>query len=275
MSRMWIWAVGCVSLAAGVVGFEAVAQDSVTPPQWAYLGKEFPRRPAGAPVRPTICTTCHLPNGNGRPENEAIAGLPRDYIIQQVLDIRSGARVFPAGTKSMLQVALDVTPAELEAAADTYSQAPYVSHVRVVEALDIPKATPAGSLWRFSTDGAREPLGQRIIEGPDDFEAHEKRSMTVSYTAYVPPESVKRGEALAAGDNKRPACAVCHGDGLTGGGVGPPLAGRYVTGAFRQMWAFKSGFRHGAGAAMMSPVVSDLSERDMMDLAAYAATLTP
>jgi hypothetical protein len=53
------------------------------------------------------------------------------------------------------------------------------------------------------------------------------------------------------------------------------LTGRYVTAAFRQMWSFKTGFRKGAGAVRMMPVVKDLSEQDMIDLAAYSATLQP
>ena len=38
------------------------------------------------------CGYCHLPNGLGRPENSSIAGLPADYIIQQMADFKSGLR---------------------------------------------------------------------------------------------------------------------------------------------------------------------------------------
>src|SRR5690242_11855724 len=38
------------------------------------------------------CGFCHLPNGLGRPENSSLAGLSADYIVQQVLDFKSGAR---------------------------------------------------------------------------------------------------------------------------------------------------------------------------------------
>ena len=38
------------------------------------------------------CGYCHLPDGQGRPENTALAGLPAAYIEAQVADFRSGAR---------------------------------------------------------------------------------------------------------------------------------------------------------------------------------------
>lgn len=47
----------------------------------------FGRRPAVY-----ACAYCHMPDGAGRPENAAIAGLPAEYITRQVHDIRSHAR---------------------------------------------------------------------------------------------------------------------------------------------------------------------------------------
>lgn len=38
------------------------------------------------------CGFCHLPDGRGRPENAALAGLPAAYLAAQVADMRSGAR---------------------------------------------------------------------------------------------------------------------------------------------------------------------------------------
>lgn len=262
------------ALAVGVTGLGAAAPEAVVPPNWAYLGKPFPPPAPGAPPMP--CTRCHLSNGGGRPENAALDGLSRDYMIEQVADIASGKRVFPDGPlRTMLRAALAATPAEIEAAADTFSKTPYVSHVRVVETAEIPKATPHDAIWRFTTDGAREPLGQRIVEGPEDFAQFERRDPQTSIVAYVPKGSIMRGKALAAGGRGRASCASCHGEGLRGGPIAPPLAGRFPTGAFRQMWSFKVGLRDGAGAGLMKPVVAPLSEQDMIALAAYAATLKP
>ena len=38
------------------------------------------------------CGYCHLPNGQGRPENSSLAGLPPAYIEQQMADFRAGRR---------------------------------------------------------------------------------------------------------------------------------------------------------------------------------------
>ncbi|HEX6612929.1 MAG TPA: hypothetical protein VF022_03575, partial [Rhodanobacteraceae bacterium] len=45
------------------------------------------RKPAWA------CAYCHLPTGEGRPENAPLAGLPAAYIVEQVRAFRSGERV--------------------------------------------------------------------------------------------------------------------------------------------------------------------------------------
>ncbi len=34
------------------------------------------------------CGFCHLPNGQGRPENASVAGQPAEYIVQQMRDYR-------------------------------------------------------------------------------------------------------------------------------------------------------------------------------------------
>ena len=38
------------------------------------------------------CAYCHLPNGQGRPENTSLAGLPAEYIVQQMADYKAGLR---------------------------------------------------------------------------------------------------------------------------------------------------------------------------------------
>ena len=46
-------------------------------------------------------------------------------------------------------------------------------------------------------------------------------------TAYVPPGSISKGEAIAkTGGGKTSACISCHGPDLKGMGPMPPLAGR-------------------------------------------------
>ena len=80
--------------------------------------------------------------------------------------------------------------------------------------------------------------------------------------------------AFAKGDGKsRQPCVTCHGLGLRGGPIGPPLAGRSPTGILRQLYAFRLGTRSGANAALMQPIVASLTPPDMLALAAYAGSL--
>ena len=47
----------------------------------------FGRKPAVQ-----ACGYCHLPTGNGRPENARLAGLPYDYIVGELKAYREGKR---------------------------------------------------------------------------------------------------------------------------------------------------------------------------------------
>ena len=226
------------------------------------------------------CGFCHLPSGEGRPENASLAGLPADYIARQVADMRSGARgvAHPGWGPAvfMQEVAGAVSPAEAASAGAYFAKARFVSHVRVVERARIPAVTPQGFVYRRLPGSARVALGQRIVEGPDDFARFELRDSTVSYTAYVPPGAIRRGQALATtgGGGRTQPCGACHGSRLEGA-VGPPLAGRSPSYVFRQLNAFKTGTRSGADAAPMKLVAARLTTGDMIDLAAFVAASKP
>ena len=90
---------------------------------------------------------------------------------------------------------------------------------------------------------------------------------------------MERGRTLAStGDNGRTQpCAGCHGADLRSGSElgGPPLAGRFASYLFRQLYGFKSGARAGDSAQPMQSVVANLTQADMIDLAAYSASLNP
>lgn len=78
--------------------------------------------------------------------------------------------------------------------------------------------------------------------------------------------------AMAAGDvdagkEKSQPCAACHGpDGNSPSGEWPSLAGQGEKYLVEQIQAFKAGDRQNA---LMAPMVANLSEQDMADLAAY------
>ena len=121
-------------------------------------------------------------------------------------------------------------------------------------------------------------LRQRLTPG-DASRWHvgdEARDPHARFVAYVPPGSISRGEALVkTGGGRTVPCAVCHGSNLEGTEEIPPITGRSPTYMVRQLFEFKAGVRRGAQAFQMVPTVANLSLDDMIDLAAYLATLDP
>lgn len=246
--------------------------------------------PGGHPAMPTAvkgggkafaCGYCHLPEGPGRTESADVAGMPAPYLYRQLKDMKSGARAMmdphygPQG--NMIVTAKAYSDADLKDAADYFAKLKYPGKVKVVETAEVPKSRPNAFVYEFEKGAEKEALGDRIMEGPDDFERFELRDWRVSFTAYVPMGAVAHGAELAKGNPEKglPACESCHGAGLKGGAIAPPIAGRYPTGVFRQLYAFKTGSRNGVASGFMKPMVADLSQSDMIALAAYVGSLKP
>jgi len=224
------------------------------------------------------CGYCHLPDGAGRPENAALAGLPADYIREQVEAFAGGERA-PLDGKWPPSVFMRTTAKAASAevvreAADYFSRLRFTSHVRVVERARIPGAVAESYVYALDRSTS-EPLGLRIVEVPDSFEHFEMRDAHLGYTAYVPPGAVSAGAAMArSGGPAGQPCALCHGTGLKGG-VAPPLAGRSPSYLARQLFGFRAGTRANAAAAPMRIVAERLSDRNIIDLAAYAGSRRP
>lgn len=162
-----------------------------------------PDRSAGAPDivlhgRKDVpaCGACHLPEGGGRPENAALAGLPADYISRQVASFRNGSRTSAnpdwGPTRTMAGIASAADPAEVAAAARWFSGRRFTSHLHVIETDRAPHATGVSGLYEFDP-AATELLGKRILEGPIDLNRHAKRDPDAPYVAYVPEGAVARG----------------------------------------------------------------------------------
>jgi cytochrome c553 len=223
------------------------------------------------------CGFCHLPSGDGRPENASVAGLPHDYIVAQVRAFRDGTRrsAVPGHvpTDLMSKVARAASDAEVAQAADYFAGLTRHGHTRVIEARTIPAVESGGFVFRPKAGGGSEPLGRRIVELPDDFERFELRDPRITYRAFVPPGSMERGARLAAswGANGSFACAGCHGQDLHGQGAIPPLAGRSPSYIARQLANFQRGARSAPAAAPMRQVAARMSEDDVIALAAYLA----
>jgi cytochrome c553 len=227
------------------------------------------------------CGYCHRAEGTGGPENASLAGLPTAYILQQLADFKSGARssALPlrAPNKNMMALAKVVTTPEVEEAAAYFSSLKPKPLIHVVETDMVPQTHVHG--WHLADlkNGEKEPIGQRVIEVPEDLEQFISRDTRAQFIAYVPTGSIAKGKALAAtGDNGRTVmCAICHGPDLRGLGPIPGIAGRSPSYIVRQLYDFQHGFRAGIGSALMKPTVQKLTTEDMIDLAAYAGSLPP
>ena len=224
------------------------------------------------------CGLCHLADGSGRPENAPVNGLHVEYFVQQMEDfkndLRRSADPRKANTNLMARFAKAATPEEVRAAAEYFAAQPYPKRITVVESPTAPKVRLQGGMHMAvpaNEGGGMVPLGDDIVEVPDDNLRAEARDTRLGFTAYVPPGTLRRGRELAA----KHQCGVCHGQDLTGLGPVPPLAGRSPSYAMRQLFDMKSGARRGPWAAMMTPVLEQMSVPDMMAVAAYAASLDP
>ena len=227
------------------------------------------------------CGYCHRATGPGGPENADLAGLPKSYIIQQMADYKSGARstALPGRTppKLMTELAKPITDADIDAAAAYFSALQPRKRIKVVEGDTAPKSYVAGLLWAAAETGEREPIGARIVEVPDDLIQFESRDHRSTFTAYVPAGSVAKGETLVTngGSGKTIQCALCHGADLKGLGPLPSIVGRSPSYMFRQLYDFQHGARTGAWSPLMTQVVANLDEQDLLAIVAYLASRDP
>jgi cytochrome c553 len=226
------------------------------------------------------CGYCHYPNGRGRPENASVAGLSAAYIVQQMADFKNGVRKSSEPRMGppalMAQLSKNVSDADVKAAADYFASLKWTQWIKVTEADTVPKTRIAGGMFIPAEGGGTEPLGKRILEMPEDRERTELRDSQSPFVAYVPVGSIKKGETLArTGGGKTVQCGVCHGADLKGLGPVPGIAGRSPSYTARQLFDMQHGARNGVWTDLMKPVVSKLTDDDVISLAAYTASLVP
>ncbi|MCY3730197.1 MAG: hypothetical protein OXF98_02550 [Rhodospirillaceae bacterium] len=255
--------------------------DPFNPPDW-YPDEHPPPPPlvsGGRPPDVRACGQCHMYHGMGHPESSALAGLPVNYTVRQMRDFASGARrsLVPRRDNVMIQSALHASDEEILAAAEYYAQIEPVKWVTVLEAARVPETfVGAGNMRHAEPGGGTEPIGQRIIEIPEDSHGAELRDPHSPFMAYVPPGSIAAGEALSTtGGGRTIQCQLCHGPDLRGLAEVPGIAGRSPIYLARQMWDIKHGVRTGTSAALMLAVVANLTDEDVIALSAYAASLEP
>lgn len=226
------------------------------------------------------CGFCHRADGPGGPENANLAGQPAAYIIQQMADFKSGARKTSVAKRNfdlMAALSKPITDEEVAAAAAYFSSLQPRAVIKVVETDTAPKTFIMSNHLAAVNSGEKEPIGQRIIEVPEELERFVHRDTHAIFIAYVPPGSVARGEALvkSGGAGKTMQCAICHGAELKGLGQMPGIAGRSPSYMARQLYDLKSGARAGPNSGLMKVVVEKLTNDDIVAITAYLATQKP
>ena len=228
------------------------------------------------------CALCHYPNGKGKPDNAAVSGLPEAYFIQQLLDYKNGTRKSTNPDKRnaimMADIAGALTDEEMKEAATYYTSIEFTRWIRVIETDMVPKSQLVGAVFQVTEEARTEPIGRRILEVSEDGEHFERyRDPRVGFVAYVPTGSIEKGETLAktGGNGRTVACVICHGTDLRGMGPIPGIAGRSPSYLARQLNDMRSGARQGAWSDLMEAAVAKLTDDDILELSAYAASLAP
>lgn len=131
----------------------------------------------------------------------------------------------------------------------------------------LPRAHASGdTLWDAICSAAGAPGRFENATLPEEKAAY-PTSVVVSadMMGVVTPQQVGHGATLAL------ACSMCHGAQGTSPAGTPHLAGQEASSLYKQLRDFKSGHR---ASVIMQPLVVNLSDQDMRDLAAYYASQT-
>ena len=177
----------------------------------------------------------------------------------------------------MVTIGLAATEEEAQEAAAYFSSFAFRPWIRVVETDMVPVTRVSGWMHvpvegaAWSPSASASSRRQRTSRG---------RGYAIPRPASSPtcrPGAVARGEALVTtgGDGRTVACGVCHGPDLRGLGPVPHLAGRSPSYVARQLYDFQTRTRNGAWSDLMDAAVANLTVADIVDIAAYTASLDP
>jgi cytochrome c553 len=256
---------------------QAQIDDHFNPPDW--FPAEHPPWPKSVQFgnRPIAqaCSSCHLSNGLGHPESANITGLSAAFMIRQMADFKNGVR---KNSEPMIAFAKNLSDQDAREASEYFAALKPSVWYKVIEAATVPRNYVNSAFMRLPRpEGGTEPIGHRIITLPQDTERTESRDPHSGFIAYVPPGSLKKGEALVktGGSGKTIACDICHGPGLRGLGEVPRIAGQHPIYIVRQLYKFQNGQNGGSWAPLMKGPAAKLTDDDILSIAAYVASLAP
>jgi cytochrome c553 len=131
----------------------------------------------------------------------------------------------------------------------------------------LPLAQPdlkLSGIWDAICSAAGVPrVSSQAKSVPPDFKTSNV-VMTSEMLTRPNPVSIGRGATLAQ------RCAICHGPQGVSDANSPNLAGQYAAVTYKELNDFKTGARVNA---VMSPFAVNVSNQDMLDIAAYYAYL--
>jgi cytochrome c553 len=178
----------------------------------------------------------------------------------------------------MLPIAKGLNEEDFKAAAAYFGSMKYPVWYKVVEDDMVPKSYLGNGAMRFPEEhGGTEPIGDRIIELPQNDLSAESRDPRTGFVAHVPTGSIRKGEEIVAtgAGGKTIQCAICHGAELRGLGDVPPIVGRSPMYIYRQLNDIRIGTRAGTMTPLMKAVVEKLDDADMIAIAAYLTSKGP
>ncbi len=264
----------------------AAQVDKLTPAEKDWFPQSHPIPPAAVLVpgkdQATPCAECHNVNGQGMVGIPDIAGLPADYLLEQLAAFRSGARTSALphhlATEVMISTARAWSQTDLRAAVAYYASLPRRTPTRVVVTGSAPPMLTErfGWTYRDPAGGPTHSLDGSIAESPESVTKLFLGDLSNRQLVYVSHATLTLGRALirSGGGNGQP-CTTCHGADMRGTTVAPPLAGRDPSYLARQLWDIRSGARFGRNAKLMQGPTRGLTAHDITAVAGYLASLTP
>ena len=193
---------GAIHIPGSTKEYTAAEIDNLSnPPDW------FPGQYGTAPSivqhakgAALACGSCHLMSGHGHQESADLAGLPVDYIVRTMNDFKSGARIDPA---RMNVIAKAMSEEEIRQAAEYFAALKPGGWIKVVETDTVPKSYVAvkGRQRLPLPNGGTEPLGDRIIELPQDIARATSRDPAFGIRGLR--SGGQRSERRGAGEDRR------------------------------------------------------------------------
>src|SRR5437868_7007162 len=177
-------------------------------------------------------------------------------MVRQFAAFKNGERKGIRAT-NMIEFAKAISDDEVRISAEYFSGLKPRPWIRVVETDTVPVSRLGPGTMRFAVpEGGTEPIGNRIIELPEDPVRAQSRDPHSGFVAHVPTGSLAKGEALVSSGNsgKTIPCAICHGSTLQVLGEMPSIVGRSPMYMFRQLNGMQNGNRTGVMVASLQAV---------------------